>query len=38
VVLGLIFLAGEFIPGFDPGQLWPLILVAIGVGIIVKRR
>jgi phage shock protein C len=38
VALGLVFLAGEFIPGFDPGRLWPLILVAIGVGIILKKR
>lgn len=38
IVLGAIFLASEFVPGIDIGKLWPLILVAIGVGIILRRR
>ena len=38
IVLGLIFLANQFIPGIDIGRLWPLILVAIGIGIIFRRR
>jgi len=36
VVLGVIFLLGEFMPWFNLGRLWPLILVAIGLGIILK--
>lgn len=38
IVLGLIFLAGQIVPGIDIGKLWPLILVAIGIGIIFRRR
>lgn len=36
IVLGLLFLANQFIPGFDIGKLWPLILVAIGIAIIFR--
>ena len=35
VSLGAIFLLDEFVPGFEIGRLWPLILVAIGVALLV---
>lgn len=38
IVLGGIFLVSQFVPGIDIGKLWPLILIAIGVGIILRRR
>lgn len=38
ILLGGIFLVSEFVPGIDIGRLWPLILVAIGIGIILRRR
>lgn len=38
ILVGLIFLANQFIPGIDIGRLWPLILIAIGIGIIFRRR
>lgn len=31
ITLGVIFLVGEFIPRVDFGDLWPLLLIAIGV-------
>lgn len=34
ITLGVIFLADEFVPWFDFGKLWPLILVAVGAGIL----
>lgn len=36
LVLGIIFLLSEFIPSIDVGKLWPLILIAIGLGILLK--
>jgi phage shock protein C len=36
IVIGAIFLASQFVPGLDIGKLWPLILVAIGVSMILK--
>jgi hypothetical protein len=38
IVLGGIFLAGQFLPGIDISKLWPLILIGIGIGIILRRR
>lgn len=38
ILLGVLFLAAEFVPGLDLSKLWPLILVAIGIGIILRRR
>jgi phage shock protein C len=38
IVLGLIFLAQQFIPGVDIGRLWPVILIIIGIGVIFRRR
>lgn len=32
VVLGVALLAAQFIPGVSWGELWPLIIVALGVG------
>ncbi|MBF8296168.1 MAG: putative stress-responsive transcriptional regulator [Bacteroidetes bacterium] len=36
LVLGLLFLGQNFLPDFDFGDWWPLILVAIGVGLLYK--
>jgi hypothetical protein len=36
IVLGLIFLADNFIPRFSVFDYWPLILVAIGAGLLWK--
>ncbi len=36
IALGALFLVSEFVPGLDIGRLWPLILVAIGVSIILR--
>jgi phage shock protein C len=38
VILGGIFLADEFLPWFDFGKLWPLILIAVGLWILVKDK
>jgi phage shock protein C len=38
IVLGLIFLADHLIPGFSFSEYWPLILVAIGIGLLLKGR
>jgi len=32
VVLGTVLLAAQFFPGYSWGQLWPLIIVAVGFG------
>jgi len=34
--LGIALLASQFVPGFDVWRLWPLIIVAIGLGIIFR--
>jgi LiaI-LiaF-like transmembrane region len=36
IMLGLLFLGDRLIPGFHFGDYWPLILVAIGIGILWK--
>jgi len=36
LVLGLLFLGQNFLPDFNFGDWWPLILVAIGVGLLYK--
>ena len=38
VVLGLLFLARNLIPGFDFSEYWPVILIAIGIALIVRSR
>jgi phage shock protein C len=36
IVIGGLFLVSQFVPGFDIAKLWPLIIVAIGVGMILR--
>ena len=36
IVLGLLFLAENLIPGFEFGDYWPAIFIAIGVGLLWK--
>ena len=36
--LGLLFLAENMIPGFRFGDYWPVILIAIGAGLIWKSK
>ena len=38
LVLGMIFLADNFIPRIRIGEFWPLILVAIGVAILINSK
>jgi phage shock protein C len=36
ILLGLVFLADNFIPRFDASDLFPLLLVGIGIGILIN--
>ena len=36
ILLGVLFLLDNLLPHFDFGDYWPIILIAIGVGIIIK--
>ncbi len=36
ILLGILFLLDNLFPRFDLGQYWPLILVILGIGIILK--
>lgn len=38
IALGALFLADEFLPRFDFGKYWPLLLVAIGVALLVTSK
>jgi phage shock protein PspC (stress-responsive transcriptional regulator) len=38
VVVGLLFLLDNFIPRIHFGDFWPLVLVAIGVGLLLNAR
>ncbi len=38
LVIGFIFLADNFLPRFHFGDYWPLILIAIGVGLLMNSR
>ncbi len=38
IVLGLLFLADNFLPDVRFGDFWPLILVAIGIGLLWRSR
>ncbi len=36
ITLGILFLADEFIPNIDFGDLWPVILIVIGAGLLIN--
>ena len=36
--IGMLFLLDNLIPRFDAGDYWPLILIGVGVGIIIKSQ
>jgi phage shock protein C len=36
ILLGILFLLDNLLPHFDFGDYWPIILIVIGVGIIIK--
>jgi phage shock protein C len=36
ITLGVLFLADEFFPNFDFGDLWPVIIIVIGVGLLIN--
>ena len=36
ITLGVLFLADEFIPSISFGDLWPVILIVIGVGLLIN--
>ena len=36
ILLGVLFLLDNLLPHFDFGDYWPIILIALGVGIIIK--
>ncbi len=38
IIIGVLFLADNFIPRFDFGDYWPLILIAIGFGLLLKSK
>lgn len=38
IVLGLIFLISNFVPEFDMGKLWPVILVVVGAALLWPRK
>jgi phage shock protein PspC (stress-responsive transcriptional regulator) len=38
ILLGALFLADEFLPDFDFGRYWPLILIAVGIGLLTGIR
>lgn len=38
LLLGVLFLLHNFIPAFNAGQLWPIILIIIGLLILIKRK
>lgn len=38
ILLGALFLADEFLPDFDFGRYWPLILIFIGIGLLLGAR
>jgi phage shock protein C len=38
IVLGLLFLANNLFPEFSFGDYWPLILIAVGIGLLLKNR
>lgn len=36
ILLGILFLLNNFLPGFEFGDYWPLILIIIGAALIIK--
>lgn len=36
--LGIIFLFDNYLPGFDIGKLWPLILILIGSALLLRNK
>lgn len=38
IVIGMLFLADNFIPHIHFGDFWPLILIAIGVGLLLNSK
>jgi phage shock protein C len=36
ITLGVLFLIDEFVPGIDFGDLWPVLLVVIGIGLLIN--
>ncbi len=36
ITLGILFLADEFFPSFDFSDLWPVIIIVIGVGLLIN--
>lgn len=38
IIIGVLFLANNFIPRFDFGDYWPLILIALGLGLLLKSK
>jgi phage shock protein C len=36
ITLGILFLADEFIPNINFGDLWPIILIVIGAGLLIN--
>jgi uncharacterized membrane protein HdeD (DUF308 family) len=36
ITLGVLFLIDRFVPGVDFGDLWPIILVVAGIGLIIN--
>lgn len=38
IIIGVLFLLDNFFPRFDIGDYWPLILIAIGAGLLTRSR
>jgi phage shock protein PspC (stress-responsive transcriptional regulator) len=38
IVIGVLFLLDNFFPRFDFGDFWPVILIAIGVGLLMSSK
>lgn len=38
ILLGVLFLINEFVPELNFGRLWPLILIALGIGILARGQ
>ena len=38
IIIGVLFLADNFVPRFNFGDYWPLILIALGFGLLLKSK